>query len=561
MPGFRKLKTQQETFWRDEYQVSEEDLDLVTGLILDEGTPQPLSVLTSTIILRRFRQEQQEVSRQAEQGMIYRPVDEYQVGDELVFSALDFVVGEVVGIREGDNPRYESFDVIRVDLGEEEREFASGFDHAHPLNRPVEELVSRTDEEMDEADLLRLFEHYVASKLEPTLEEDEDFIRFGDAWFLSALLPEIHVGHLNLAEAVIYEAGESVKAEEMVEDLELESGSLEAQVFALNRALEQDERFDDVSMDDSPAWYLRALEPEAIYERPQVHEVGYRAEGGEHIGLTMLDMVEEIGDELDSVETVILDKVSDIHFEVIFPHLQAGTMPATRQFMRHLPSDTTRHHSPITFIDRDTGEPMKVWVVPEEGYVCGLEDWYAQVGMCVGGRVTVKALEDPLTFEITVEPERGGSSNWVRSASVENGRLVLQMQRANIAVDCDPNMMVDIPDPQEIVQFMESTAEDDPSLGSLIRTAIRELVKLSSRGVVHAKAIYSVVNLLRRTGAVPIFSELTRNACFDPVREGFWAYDTELEGEIYSDPEEMRERSLSEREDVLRDQVVQYLGR
>lgn len=560
MAGFRRLKTQQEDFWRDEYKVSEEDLDLVTGLVLDEGTPQPLSVLTSAIILQRFRREQEEVSRQAEQGTVYRPVDEHKVGDELVFSALDFAVGKVVDVREGDNPRYEPFNVICVDLGEAEREFASDFDHAHPLNRPVEELVSRTDEEMDEADLLRLFEHYVARELEPALEEDEDFIRFGDSWFLSALLPEIHIGHLNLAEAIIYEAGEPVRAEKMVEDLELEEGSIDAQLFALNRTLGEDERFDDVSMDDTPAWYLRALEPEAIYERPQVHEVGYRAEGGEYMGLTMLDMVEEIGDELDDVETMILEEVSDVHFEIVFPHLQAGTMPAARQFMRHLPSETG-HHFPVTFVDQDTEESVQVWVVPEEGYACGLGDWYAQVGMCVGGRVTVRPLEEPLTFEIAVEPRRGGGSDWVRSASVEDGRLVLQMQRTNIAVDCDSNMMLDVPNSEEIVRLMERTAEGDPPLGSLIRTAIRELVKLSSRGVVHAKAIYSVVNLLRRTGAVPVFSELTRNACFDPVGEDFWAYDPELEGEIYSDPDEMRERPLSEREDVLEDQAVQYLGR
>ncbi|MEA3406563.1 MAG: hypothetical protein U9R48_00600 [Chloroflexota bacterium] len=560
MPGFRKLKTQQEAFWRDEYQVSEEDLDLITGLILDEGTPQSLDVLTSAVILHHFHQEQEEVLRQAEKGVIYRPADEYRVGDELVFSALDFAVGEVVGVREGDNPRYEPFNVVRVDFGGEEREFASGFGHVHPLNRPVEELISGTGEEMDEAELLRLFEHYVACALEPALEENKDFMRFGDSWFLSALLPEIHVGHLNLAEAIIYEAGEPVRAEEMVEDLELEGGSVDAQIFALNRALGEDERFDDVSLDDAPAWYLRALEPEAIYERPRVHEVGYGAEGGEYVGLTMLDMIEEIGDELDDVETIILEEVSDIHFEVVFPHLQAGTMPATRQFMRHLPSDTG-HHFSVTFVDGSTKEHMKVWVVPEEGYVCGLGDWYAQMGMCVGGRVTVSALEDPLTFKISVTPQRGRGSNWVRSVSVDNERLVLQMQRANIAVDCDPNMMVNIPNPQEIVRLMERTAESDPPLGSLVRTAIRELVKLSSRGVVHAKAIYSVVNLLRRTGAVPIFSELTRNACFDPVGEGFWAYDSELEGEVYSDPEEMRERPLSKQEDVLRDQVVQYLGR
>ena len=70
-----------------------------------------------------------------------------------------------------------------------------------------------------------------------------------------------------------------------------------------------------------------------------------------------------------------------------------------------------------------------------------------------------------------------------------------------------------------------------------------------------------MVNLFRRTGAVPIFAELTRSACFDPVGDGFWAYDPELKGKVYHTPEEMRERPLSSRGDLIKDQVIQYLGR
>ena len=59
---------------------------------------------------------------------------------------------------------------------------------------------------------------------------------------------------------------------------------------------------------------------------------------------------------------------------------------------------------------------------------------------------------------------------------------------------------------------------------------------------------------------MPVFSILTRNACFDPVGNGEWAYDGSLEGQLYETPEEMRERPLSHRNDLARDQVVRYAG-
>ena len=89
-----------------------------------------------------------------------------------------------------------------------------------------------------------------------------------------------------------------------------------------------------------------------------------------------------------------------------------------------------------------------------------------------------------------------------------DGRLVLQMQRATIGVRCDRNMLTDIPDRQSMAELMARMASQQLILPALVRTAFEELAKLSGRGVVHAKAIYAVANLLRRTGAVPIFAEL-----------------------------------------------------
>lgn len=565
MARVRTLQTLTEAFWRDEYTVSPADIDLVTGQILEAGRPQRLGALAATVILRRMQAERDAATRQAKSGDIYQPKGHYEVGQTVVFSALDFESGRVVGVRAGENPKYGPFSVIRVAferLGEE-REFAADLDAPHPLNAPIEELVVSTDTTVSEADLVRAFEHYVAVKLEPVLEQAPEFVNFSGLWFLRDLLPEIHVGHLNLAEAMIDEAGHPLPAREMLPQLDLPvTGSREAQLFALNRALGEDSRFDNVSTPQDPIWFLRALVPEAVYQRPAVLEPAFRAQGGEYIGLTMLDMVEEIGDELDDVDaaTVVRDSGS-VRFELNFPHLYAGTMPASQRLLRMMPSSIQRYY-PITLVDSRAKKRFDVWVVPEERYVCGLKDWYTSTGLTVGAEVTVAPTDEPMTFSITVAAVRTRRREWIRAATAVEGDLHIQVQQqAAPAVRVDPNTLILVPDEDAIAGLMRQAAEAQLSLNALVRSAFLELAKLESSGKVHAKSLYSAANMLRRTGAVPVFAELTRRACYNPVGDGQWVYTPDLERAVYRDPDEMRERPLSKREDTVRDQAIQYLGR
>jgi hypothetical protein len=138
---------------------------------------------------------------------------------------------------------------------------------------------------------------------------------------------------------------------------------------------------------------------------------------------------------------------------------------------------------------------------------------------------------------------------------------MLQMQRTTVPVRADRNMLIDVSDADALAEAMVETNLTDMSVRELTERVFAELSKLSSRGLVHIKGLYSVANMIRRTGAVPIFSELTKHACYDPVGDGFWAYDASLEGSVYKTPDEMRERPLSTRSDSVTDQVIQYLGR
>ena len=356
-------------------------------------------------------------------------------------------------------------------------------------------------------------------------------------------------------------AGHPLVAHEMLADLELEgTGSEEAQLFALNHALGTDARFDNVGTDASPIWYLTALEPEAVTGRPLILEPSFAAAGGEFLGLTMLDMLDEIGDELDDVESTVFRQTQQVGYELSFPHWQAGTMPASMQFLRLLPVSSGSHY-PITLVDDGSSVSFDVWVLPDEHYVAGLGEWYRKVGAVVGTQVSVTPSATPGTFTISVAKLRGRRSEWIRSARIEEDALRLQMQRASINVRVDANMLVDVPESGAIAAFMAARQSKPSSIGVLVRLAFAELAKLSGRGHVHAKSLYSVVNMMQRSGAVPVFAELTKNACFDPVGDGEWLYDEELDGKVYRTPDEMRDRPLSGHEDLVRDQVVQYVGR
>lgn len=562
MARARRMRTQEIEYWHDEYAVSEADLDFLTGVILEGGRPRPLENLVSLLVARLIQRDKDRAARQFADENVYRPTDTHQVGQTLVFTELDLAPGTVTAVRSGQNARYGSFSVIRVSMQEtgEEREFASSFSHVHPLNRPVEDLIGGTDANLTEAEILEASAPVVGARLSAALEARSEWVRFNGTWFLEALLPEISALHLNLAEAVIDQARRPLPADEMLNALDLdEGGPRDAVLFALNHALGQDQRFDNVARDDRQIWYLRALMPAAVFERPIVSRTPIAPSGDELIGLTMLDMVEELGDELDSIPNMRAHQSSVASFQLNFPHRYAGTMPAPQELLSLFEYAPGRHFD-IALVDGRTGRTFTGWVIPAEGYIAGLSDWYKGAGLVVGSIISVTPGPSPQSLSLSCPPKRGGGSEWVRVATVQDGALVIQNQPRSIGARYDADTLVEVTDPEAVARLMWQSQQTSRSLTAVVRTVFSELAKLSPQGVAHCKTIYTAVNMYRRSGAVPVFALLTRNACFDPVGQGRWAYDPSLEGRVYETPDEMRERPLSHRSDLLRDQVVRYAG-
>ncbi|MGI6375824.1 MAG: hypothetical protein ACOX3S_07425 [Anaerolineae bacterium] len=557
-----KLSSHTEAFWRTEYQVSQADIDLVTGVILQEGVPVTIARLAAAVIEEKQSREKALAAQLSRQTQVYRPMDSYDVGQRLVFSELELAEGEVVGKRAGKNVRYGEFEVLQVAMAADGRvrEFAARMTGPHHLNRPVEELVITADEGLSGQEAVAAFTPLVVDKLNDALGADPDMVYFDDKWFLRELLPEINVGYLNLAEAALYEAGAPLTAREILQRLSLATtGSEAAQLFALHRALESDGRFDDLGGDGEHRWFLRALEPEAIWKTPAALADPIAARAGELLGVTLLDAIEELGDELDELPDTARSGSKGLSFVLGFPHLYAGTMPAPARLVALVP-DTAADHYPITVTDRRRRKDYVAWIVPSKGFVCGLKELYRAANMTVGAQLTVTGADAPLTLALDYAAPRSRRNEWLRAASVQEGRLVLEMKPSTLGVRCDENAVIIPEDMDGIAGLMAMPAVHSAPLGDIIRRAFLELAKLSGQGLVHVKALYVAVNMHRRCGAAPILAHLTRQAAYDPMGESLWAYDGSLEGQTYETADEMRERPLSNRSDRLRDQAVPYQG-
>lgn len=245
-------RTQTGEYWRDEFDVTEEDLGGLYELFLEEGEPRPTTYLAERLIERRCQEEEETLQKALEKkGVIYQPRESYAVGERLIFPALGGVLGTVVSVRPGENPELGEFSVIQVEMEGRGRvrEFAADFSFSHRLNREEKVLLP--------GELYRRYSQYLLSKLWERLEASPDFVHVGDQWFLGGLMAEVHIGHLNIAEAMIDLADAPLTSEALLEEVELDAEvPLTARVFSMNYALALDDRFMNVGSQNSPRWFL-----------------------------------------------------------------------------------------------------------------------------------------------------------------------------------------------------------------------------------------------------------------------------------------------------------------
>lgn len=514
-------KTQTRKYWVSDFAIADSDIEPIYNYFLERERPLPIEEIARVVMEHRVAKEQKEVQERLAERIVYQPKLEYALDDKLVFPAMKFTHGVVVGHRKGFNPHYGNFSVVKVKLNGKEREFAAGLEIDHPLNSD-EPLDLLTEVDVDE--LYDLYGDVVTEKVAGSLEEREEFIRLGKEWFIKGLMLDINIGHLHLAEAVLeVNGGGPLPPEEIIVHLDLDDAvDASIKTFSLNYALLNDDRFDEVAPAGQVAWYLRRMEPEYVRETPErliYHPVSYDKA---LISPQLMLLEQELDDEWSDFSPVT--EAQPTLLSLIYPHRWAGTLPLSSRTRPLFPPSVSPRQQ-IIFIDDETDEEIVGWVVQYKRYVYGLQEWYEKHKIPVGGFISLKPGPEPGVVLLGYD-RRKPQREWVRLANVIDNRLTFELQRRSIGCGYDDLLIVGTDYVAAVDAYMRRSQEKQRPLASLLLEIAPELAGLNPQNSVHAKTIYSAVNMLKRVPPGPVFAELARHPAFQPVGDHYWQIDS-----------------------------------
>jgi hypothetical protein len=515
-------------YW-EEFQVSQSDLEFIYNHLIELETPQTPQELIRALISERIRQEIESLkSQQAAGGLVYLPKNRYEVGQQISFPSLDWKNGTVKSVRKGNNPELGSFEVMEVKFRDGEQKLFAASLADHKLNTPVD--VKLDDPLLSDNYVLRNYEDVLLARLTEYLEANPDLVRIAGKWFPRALLVDVNIGHLNLAEAVLEMAeGGPLTTQAILDQIELPTDvNLKLTEFSLNLALQEDGRFDEVGPAGEVLWFLRRLEPEWVQNPPPFLKFFPFDFDRQKITELRNDIQRDIIDELEK-DGPQKDESDHLSLSLIFPHWRAGTLPLSNRLSKLLPTAYESPRVEFTFIDRDSKQRISGWVVRAHRYVYGLRDWYQSMGLIPGSLVNIQQSKNPGEAIIWAEKRRP-AREWIRTVLVgADGGIVFAMLKQMIVAAYDERMAVAVPELTTLDQFWETPHRGRANLEQSIHNIMNDLAKLSPQGHVHALELYAAVNLTRRCPPEVILSVLTEQP---------WARHL---GDLYFKPEESLE--------------------
>jgi hypothetical protein len=517
-----RRRTRDPAYWDDEFTVTPDDLQYLSTLLVEDELPRSADELGQILVLHHCQQEEALIEQAMSEGTPYQPKRSYEKGERMVFPALGYRVGEVVGSRPGHNPEYGSFRVIKLKFEKgKRREFASELAADHSLNREAQAVTTRDAEPHFPEELAALYGPQVGKGLEEHLESEPDFVRLAGKWFPKDLLVEVHAGHLNLAEAVLDMAGGGpLPTDALLGDLELpEEITPQLRIFSLNYALQEDQRFDEVGPAGQVLWFLHRLEPEGVQYVPT--HLQYQPVEYDPALLTseMLTLEQELDDEWSNLDSPA-DVSEPVTIVLTYPHWKSGTLPLSSRLAAVFPTGRTRRIR-FVFVDGGTGEQIPGWVVREGRYVYGLKEWYRTHNIPAGAYLELARGGDPGMVTIQ-QRSRRPRREWVRIALPVEGRLTFEVRKELIACKYDELMIVTEEDSDAADMVWARAKEQGFSLSQMTAMVFPELAKLSPQGTVHAATLYSAVNVVMRTPPGPLLAELVASGEYAPVGDNYW---------------------------------------
>jgi len=503
----------QEDYW-EKFQLHEQDIEFLYNHLLETETPLTNKELLEVLIAERIRLEKQAVEEQRSSGSdVYYPKDRFDVKQKLVFPSIGWRRGQVINVRPGNNPALGNFEVVQVKFQSgEEREYAAGLEDHVLNNLPV---IEEDDPDLSFQIIMERNGDELTRRLEEGLQANEDFVRIAGRWFPRALLVDINLGHLNLAEAGLDMSGGGPLPTRMLLDQIEISSKVNSKLleFSLDFALEEDPRFDEVGATGETLWFLHRLEPQPVQEPPLF--LRYQHVDYDHSQLTpeMLALERDLDDELSTVEGKDYN-LEEVEICLIYPHWRVGTLPLSSRTRHLFPTAYEAPRIRFTIVDGETGENFPAWVVRPRAYVYGLKDWYEKRGLIPGSLVNIRTGKKPGEVIIRRDARRAGRE-WIRTLLVgSDGGIVFAMLKHIVQSKYDERMTIAIPDVKALDSVWEQMEKERPPFERVVVNMVRELTKLNPQGHVHASELYAAVNITRRCPPGPIIELLASRPWF-----------------------------------------------
>ncbi|MFN2135178.1 MAG: hypothetical protein ACK2UK_04435 [Candidatus Promineifilaceae bacterium] len=517
-----QAQTQRKEYWEKDFSLNDSDVEQLYNHFLETEKPQTVEQLAAVVMAHRVSQELRSLERTMKGRQIYQPQNNYEIGAELVFPALRFAEGTVTGVRPGFNPQEGSFQVVAVDMKGRTREFVADYQKPHLLS--TDESISLVDLlDIDVEALYQQFGSGLVEKVRRTLASHSDFVELGSYWFVKSLMAEINIGHLHLSEAVLeINEGGPMRVEEILPNLDLDPNvDPEVQRFSLNYALLKDDRFEDVGGRNRVAWFLKRLEPLEVRETPG--RLVFRPVEYNRSSLSpQLRLLErELDDEWSDLKAP--DGEEPALINLTFPHRWAGTLPISAR-VRPLLDSGRAPRQRLRLVDDEEGETIIAWAVHEGRYIYGLKEWYEKNEMPIGSFITLSPSGESDTLLLSYERRRP-QREWVRLATVADNRIQFELKRRSIGSGYDDLMIVGTDVVAAIDALWRRAEANQRPLVSLLAEIFPSLAALTPQNTVHAKTLYSALNMLKRMPPGPIFAELVTNPAFQTVGDHYWMFD------------------------------------
>jgi hypothetical protein len=516
--------------WARNFVIEQPDIEHLTSLLLEQETPLNSEDLARALIQERLNQEAATLRDRYKDAHFYNPAHPYEIGHRLVFPEFDYETAVVKGMRPGNNTDYGEFNVIAVEFDDDDlntpgklREFASELTTPHELSQDNGEnnnLMGMA--ELTVEDVMNVARDTIIRKLEENLRASDELLYMARKWFPRDLLLEVNVGHINLAEAVLDIAGGGpLSTPEILEQIGgLGDEPLELQEFSLNYALNQDSRFDEVGPTGEVLWFLTRLEPQEVQQIPAMLRYTTIEYDRSLLTSELLTLETEIGDELSPTKP-IPQSVDETILTLIYPHRRLGTLPLNDRVESILPTARQTPHVWFTLVDGQDGEEYPAWVVRKERFVFGLAKFYRKHKLPIGVYITLRNGDELGKVIVDFRAYRP-RTEWIRLIVPKNDQITFENQKRAIGAEYDEQMILGADDLAGVDTLFQTAQQQKKSLTSILKTIIPPLGGLTPQGTVHAKTLYSAVNVLRRCPPGPIFATLIANPDFQNVGGDYW---------------------------------------